>query len=174
MDFLLIFLQPHVMVGIALITVLVALRPHQRARARARAFIQQNSALAVLAESLGGKLATKASAWSPRLQRSKLEPELSLDFQRGPWHVRVTQAFNPRPHSDALLAYEHWIEIATMPVPTRKIPLEFFTLSFEDGFVHVVCQGEVPSDEIVFLVDMILEKLGRVRDVEPRDPSAVV
>ena len=86
----------------------------------------------------------------------------------------MTQAFNPRPHSDALLADEHWIEIATMPVSTRKIPPEFFTLIFEDGFAHVVCQGEVPSEEIVFLADMILEKLGQMHDAEPRDPAAVV
>ena len=61
MDFLLIFLQPHVMVGIALITVLIALRPHQRARARAcvRALAGLSTALA---ENLGGSLATEASA----------------------------------------------------------------------------------------------------------------
>lgn len=31
-----------------------------------------------------------ASAWSAKLQRHR--PNLNLDFQRGPWHVRVSEA----------------------------------------------------------------------------------
>jgi hypothetical protein len=57
---------------------------------------------------------------------------------------------------------------------TAKGRLEFFTLSFEDGFVHVVCQDRVQPDEIVFLVDMILETLDVMPDVEPRHPSATI
>lgn len=41
--------------------------------------------------------------------------------------------------------YEHWIEVATMPAPGREIRLEFFTPSFEDGFVHVLCQRRIPA-----------------------------
>ncbi|NKE61556.1 hypothetical protein FXN61_34265 [Lentzea sp. PSKA42] len=153
------------------------LRPRWRARERSKVLAEQTPALAELAESLGGSLSGEgqASAWSPRLQRSKSEAELSLDFERGPWHVRLTEACNPRPVlTDALLTYEHWIEVATVPVPPRKVRLEFFTLSLEDGFVHVVCQDRVQPDEIVFLVDMIVETLDVMPDVEPRHPSATI
>ena len=78
----------------------------------------------------------------------------------------------------------HWSRASAEPWRTRpprgrpgssgEIRLEFFTLSFEDGFVHVVCQGRIPPDDIVFLIDMILEKLDEIRDVEPRNPTAVV
>ncbi|SFR15371.1 hypothetical protein SAMN04488564_104137 [Lentzea waywayandensis] len=177
MDFLLILLQPHVVVLIAIVIVMhTVVVPRWRTRGRAKARAEQDPVLTELAKSLGGSVSGpgQASAWTPRLQRSRSEAELTLDFQRGPWHVRLTEACNPRPRSEAVLEYEHWIEVATTPVPARKIPLEFFTLSFEDGFVQVECQGRIQSDDIVFLVDMILERLDAIRDVEPRDPSAVV
>jgi hypothetical protein len=125
MDILLILLQPHVVVVIAIAVVFyTTLRPRWRARERSKVLAEQTPALTELAESLGGSLSGEgqASAWSPRLQRSKSEAELSLDFeQRGPWHVRLTEACNPRPVlTDALLTYEHWIEVATVPVPPRK------------------------------------------------------
>ncbi|PWK91091.1 hypothetical protein C8D88_1011122 [Lentzea atacamensis] len=177
MEILAILLQPHVMVVIAISVVMAALLPHRRARARSEALASRSPAMAELAKTLDGSLSgqAQAGAWSPRLQRSKPEAELSLDFRRGPWHVRVTEACNPKPRfTEALLEYEHWIEIATMPVPPRKMRLEFFSLSFEDGFVHTVCQGQVRPDELVFLVDMILETLDLMPGVEPRDPTAVV
>lgn len=176
MDFLLIVLQPHVVVVIALAVVFyTVLRPRWRAREHSKGLAEQTPALTDLAESLGGTLSGpgQASAWSPALQRSRAKAELSLDFRRGPWHVRVTEACNPKPvFTDNLLVYEHWIEAATAPVPPRKVRLEFFTLSFEDGFVHTVCQGKVQPDELVHLVDMVVETLDRMSDVEPRDPSA--
>jgi hypothetical protein len=73
-----------------------------------------------------------------------------------------------------LLAHEHWVEVATMPLPARELTFEFFELSFEDGFVHAVCGGQVRADEIEFLVGMIIETLDRMPGVEPRDPTAVL
>ncbi|GGU74114.1 hypothetical protein [Lentzea flava] len=172
-----ILLQPHVMVLIAIVVVFYALLPERRARARAKAIAEQSPALTELAAELGGTLSGPgmAAAWSPRLQHSKYRAELTLDFQRGPWHVHVTEACNPRPvMSDNVVLHQHWIEVATMPLPKRTVKLEFFELSFEDGFVHVVGQGQVRSDELVFLVDMILETLDLMPGVEPRDPTAVV
>lgn len=80
---------------------------------------------------------------------------------------------------DALLpnnqmSFEHWIEVATISLPRRRVPLEFFTLYFEDGFVRVECDGQIRPDELEFLVDMILETLDLMPGVEPRDPTAVV
>ncbi|MEV6244229.1 hypothetical protein [Lentzea sp. NPDC051838] len=177
MDFLLILLQPHVVVVIALAVVFIALRPQFRADARKKAVAEQSPALNELAAHLGGDLSGpgEAAAWSPRLQRSKPEAELSLTFPRGPWHVRVTEACNPTPRlSNNLVEHEHWIEVATTPLPTRELKFEFFDLSFEDGFVHTKCQGQIRPDELVFLVDMIVETLDRMPGVEPRDPTAVL
>jgi hypothetical protein len=178
MEFLLmLLLQPHVVVFIAIAVVFYALLPERRARARAKAIAEQSPAMTELAANLGGTLSgpDKAAAWSPRLQRSNYEAELTLDFQHGPWHVRVTEACNPKPRmSDNIVVHRHWIEVATMPLPKWTVRLEFFELSFEDGYVHVVGQGQVRSDELVFLVDMILETLELMPGVEPRDPTAVV
>jgi hypothetical protein len=176
-DFLLILLQPHVVVFIAAAVVFFALLPQRRARARSEAVAAQSPRLTELASKLGGSLSApgEAAAWSPRLQRSKLEAELTLAFQRGPWHVRVTEACNPKPRlSDNLLEYEHWIEVATLPLPPHEVRLEFFWLSFADGFVRSVCGGQIRPDELEFLVDMILETLDLMPGVEPRDPTAVV
>ena len=177
MGILAILLQPHVVVFIAFFVVFLALLPQRRARARAKALAAQTPALTELASKLDGSLSGpgEAAAWSPRLQRSKPQAELSLDFRRGPWHVRVTEACTERTGtSDALLLHEHWIEVATMPLPKRSMRFEFFSLSFEDGFVRTVCQGQIRPDEVVFLVDMILETLDLIAGVEPRDPSAIV
>lgn len=176
MDFLLILLQPHVVVFIAIAVVFYALLPQRRARARARALAAQSPALTELASKLGGTLSGpgEAAAWTPRLQRSKYKAELTLAFQRGPWHVRLTEACNPKATSEALISHQHWIEVATIPLPQRETRLEFFELSFEDGFVHTVCQGQIQVDEIEFLIGMILETLDLMPGVEPRDPTAVV
>lgn len=167
-----------IVVAVAVITFLV-LRGPKQATARTKAAAKHTTALTPLAESLGGKLIGpgEANAWSPALQRAQHKPGLSLEFQRGPWHVRVTEASYAR---DALLpnenrmSFEHWIEVATIPSPRRRVPLEFFTLYFEDGFARVECDGEIRPDELVFLVDMILETLDLMPGVEPRDPTAVL
>jgi len=162
MEFLLILLQPYVVIMV----VMLALLPQRRARVRA----EQTPDLAELASKLGGCVSGlgQAVAWTPRLRRSELQAELSLTFRRGPWHVRVTEA------ADDSAVREHWIEVATMPVPPRKVRQEFLELSFEDGFVHVVDDGPIRPDELVVVVDMILETLDGTFGVAPRDPSAVV
>lgn len=140
---------------------------------RAKAVADQTPHLTALAESLGGDLLIGtgvASAWSPKLRR----PSLTLAFQRGPWHVRVSETSYAQ--GSALggrnVAFEHWIEVATVPLPRRRAPLEFFTLYFEDGFARVETTGQIQTDELVFLVDMILETLDLMPGVEPRDPAA--
>ncbi|WP_112262636.1 hypothetical protein [Lentzea terrae] len=166
-----------IVVAVAVITALVLRGPRQ-AKARTQAAASRTPSLMPLAESLGGKLAGpgEASAWSRALQRAQHKPGLSLEFHRGPWHVRVTEAsYAP----DALLpnnqmSFEHWIEVATIPLPRRRVPLEFFTLYFEDGFARVECDGQIRPDELEFLVDMILETLDLMPGVEPRDPTTVI
>jgi hypothetical protein len=172
LDILGILLLPHVVVVIAIWVVMAALLPKRRARARAKAVADQTPPLTELASKLGGSLSVPGEAWTPRLQRSKPQADLTLEFRRGPWPVRVTEACNPKPlFSGNLIEHEHWIEIATIPLPTRKMRFEFFSLSFEDGVVHAVCQGPIQPDELVFLVDLIVETLDRIPGVEPRDPA---
>ena len=166
-----------IVVAVAVITVLV-LRGPRLAKARVQAAVERVPSLTPLAESLGGKVIGpgEAGAWSPALQRAPYQPDLTLEFQRGPWHVRVTEASAAR-NADALLndgqvPFEHWIEVATIHLAQRRVPLEFFTLYFEDGFARTEWSGLIRSDELVFLVDMILETLDLMPGVEPRDPAA--
>lgn len=139
---------------------------------RERSLTQQTPALTALAERLGGTL-TGSGVWSPKLRARKPRPELTLEFRRGPWHVRVTEvSIESGPLSgSAIMQHEHWIEVATAPVPRRVVPHEFFRLTFEDGFVYTECQGQVDPDGLVFAVDVILETLDRLPGVEPRDPA---
>jgi hypothetical protein len=161
---------------VALIIGFFVVRPRWFAHERERALTQQTPALTALADSLGGSVTGPdgAGPWSPKLQARKPRPELTLDFRRGPWHVRVTEvSIESGPLSGtAILQHEHWIEVATVPVPRRVVPHEFFPLTFEDGFVYTECQGQVDPDGLVFAVDVILETLDRVPGVEPRDPAA--
>lgn len=161
-------------IGIAGLIIGTVLAKRWQTAERETSVVEQTPVLTELAERLGGTVIgpDDASAWSAKLQRHR--PNLNLDFQRGPWHVRVSEVFIAREPllSDNLVAFEHWIEVATAPVPTRRVPLEFFTLYFEDGFVRVECEGQIRPDEIVFLVDMILETLDLMPGVEPRNPAA--
>jgi hypothetical protein len=154
------------------ITVGAVLSHHQSAGRRAYALADQTPALTALADTLGGELLgpCAANTWSPKLRR----PELTLAFQRGPWHVRVSETSRAQGSGllDSNVAFEHWIEVATVSLPRRRVPLEFFTLYFEDGFARAEYSGQIQCDEIVFLVDMILETLDLMPGVEPRDPVA--
>jgi hypothetical protein len=165
-EFLLMRLQPYVVIFVVIMVVMLALLPQRRGSALA----ERTPDLAELASKLGGRVSGlgQAVAWTPRLQRSELQAELSLTFRRGPWHVRVTEA------ADDSAVREHWIEVATMPVPPGKVRKEFLELSFEDGFVHVVGEGPVRPEELVVVVDLILETLDGTFGVAPRNPSAVV
>jgi len=163
-----------IIVAVTVITLLVLRGPRQ-AKARAKAAAEHTPSLTPLAESLHGKVLGPgtASAWSPTLQRTLHKPVLTLEFQRGPWHVRVTEASRSQGAllGDGRTLFEHWIEVATIPLPRRRVPLEFFTLYFEDGFVHTESSGPIRPDELVFGVDMILETLDLMPGVEPRDPA---
>ncbi|WP_086662498.1 hypothetical protein [Lentzea kentuckyensis] len=96
----------------------------------------QIAALTPLAQSLGGKVLgpDEAAMWTAELCkpfrnefsiafRSKRQFDLSLDFQRGPWHVRVTEAsirYDARGFGVRWL-HEHRIEIATAALAPLKV-----------------------------------------------------
>ncbi|WP_143086888.1 hypothetical protein [Lentzea flaviverrucosa] len=106
------------------------LRSHGKARD------EQIAALTPLAQRLGGKLLgpDEASMWTAELCkpfrnefsiafRSKRQYDLSLDFQRGPWHVRVTEAsirYDSRGFGVRWLQ-QHRIEIATARLAPLKV-----------------------------------------------------
>ncbi|MDT7785240.1 MAG: hypothetical protein QOF58_3659 [Pseudonocardiales bacterium] len=166
-----------IIVAVTVITALV-LRDPQRAKARAKAADAHIPSLTPLAESLDGKVLGpgEASAWSPALQRALHKPGLTLEFQCGPWRVRVTEASLVRGplFGAGQVFFEQWIEVATIPLAQRRVRLEFFTLDFEDGFVHTESSGPIRPDELLFGVDMILETLDLIPGVEPRNPAAAL
>ncbi|WP_434448001.1 hypothetical protein [Lentzea sp. E54] len=111
---------------------------------------KQRVELTPLATSLGGTVIGPegAAAWSAvleaplsndvddfkekLLQRSKPRFDLALDFQRGPWHVRVSQASMRQQNSngvDRLL--EHRIEVATSLLAPMRIA-RHVDVSFRD------------------------------------------
>ncbi|SDG96929.1 hypothetical protein SAMN05216553_1145 [Lentzea fradiae] len=107
---------------------------HFRSHAKRRE--AQLAALAPLAQRLGGRLLgpDEAAMWTDELCkpfttefsiafRSKRQFDLSLDFQRGPWHVRVTEAsvrYDSRGYGVRWLQ-EHRIEIATARLAPLKM-----------------------------------------------------
>ncbi|MFI6101983.1 hypothetical protein ACIA8G_41075 [Lentzea sp. NPDC051213] len=165
-----------VIVIATVVIVAYVLRTRALSARRSKVVAEQIPALTALAESLDGEVIGPdgASPWSPKLQRAAHQPGATLGFRRGPWHVRVTEASqvtDPVLSDSGQIWFEHWIEVATVLLPQRRIPLEFFTLYFEDGFVHTECQGKIQPDELVFLVDMIVETLELMPGVEPRNPA---
>lgn len=96
----------------------------------------QIAALTPLAQRLGGKVLgpEEAAMWTAELRkpfenefsiafRSKRQFDLSLDFQRGPWHVRVTEA-SVRYDTRGLgvrWIQEHRIEITTARLAPLKV-----------------------------------------------------
>jgi len=110
----------------------VVVRRWWQMRRNRKADGEQALVLAPLAADLGGEVvgADRATAWSADLrgplanhldgvvdkllQRSIPKFDLALDFQRGPWHVRVSQASMRQQNSNGVSRLiEHRFEVAT-------------------------------------------------------------
>ncbi|MEU7481300.1 hypothetical protein AB0A63_35360 [Lentzea sp. NPDC042327] len=111
-----------------------------RMRKNRKADDRQRDALVPLADSLGGTVvgSEAAAAWSAKLlgplenhaddltdklmQRSRPRFDLALDFQCGPWHVRVSQAsMRQQTGNGVRRLQEHRIEVATSLLAPMKI-----------------------------------------------------
>ncbi len=120
----------------AVAIVFLAGRRWWQLRSHAKGREAQIAALTPLAQRLGGKVLgpDEASMWTAELRkpfrnefaiafRSKRRFDLSLDFQRGPWHVRVTEAsvrYDARGFGVRWMQ-EHRIEIATARLAPLKM-----------------------------------------------------
>jgi hypothetical protein len=118
----------------------VAVRRWWQIRRNRKSDDEQAVALAPLAAELGGEVlrADRATAWSADvqgplahhvngfvdklLQRSKPGFDLAMDFQRGSWHVRVSQASMRQQNSNGVgRLVEHRFEVATVRVAPMRL-----------------------------------------------------
>jgi hypothetical protein len=118
----------------------VAVRRWWQQRRHRKADGEQALALTPLANSLGGEVvgADGATAWSAELrgplanhvdgfvdkllQRSAPRFDLALDFQRGAWHVRVSQASMRQQNSNGVgRLLEHRVEVATVRLAPMRL-----------------------------------------------------
>ncbi|MBP2334991.1 hypothetical protein JOF41_001169 [Saccharothrix coeruleofusca] len=191
-------LAPFVAICLALIG-LVYWWGWRRDRAEEREHV---NALAALADSLGGKSVvgrSESRAWSADLlppMKTATEGffgwlgtirqprfETAVDFQRGEWSVRVSEA-SVKQHvvtAGATISYEHRIEVATSPLPATRIckrvyPESRRTWLFKN--VQVVGPaGEPPltaeRDQQQWLRVVLPEALDREFTVFSTDPATV-
>jgi hypothetical protein len=124
--------------------------------------------LAALAARLGGAVTgpAEASAWSARLAPplkgdsqglvnrlstvAKPVFKTALDFRRGPWRVRVSEASMKKSVSNGTSTfYEHRIDVATADLPplkiSRRLATDFLGRSLAAN--HVLAQGGAPVRE---------------------------
>ncbi|MEU3651098.1 hypothetical protein AB0E59_47615 [Lentzea sp. NPDC034063] len=129
-------LNPLVLTALAVMIVFMVGRRRLQFRSHGKARDEQIAALTPLAQRLGGKVLgpDEATMWTAELCkpfwnefsiafRSKRQFDLSLDFQRGQWHVRVTEAsirYDSRGFGVRWLQ-EHRIEIATARLAPLKL-----------------------------------------------------
>lgn len=129
-------LHPFVLTSLVGMILFMVVRRWLQFRSHGKARDEQIAALTPLAQRLGGKLLgpDEASMWTAELCkpfwnefsiafRSKRQYDLSLDFQRGPWHVRVTEAsirYDSRGFGVRWLQ-QHRIEIATARLAPLKV-----------------------------------------------------
>ncbi|SFR15352.1 hypothetical protein SAMN04488564_104133 [Lentzea waywayandensis] len=129
-------LSPLVLTAFAVMIVFMVVRRWLQFRNHAKARDAQIAALTPLAQRLGGNVLgpDEAGMWTAELRkpfenefsialRSKRQFDLSLDFQRGQWHVRVTEA-SVRYDNRGLgvrWMHEHRIEIATARLAPLKV-----------------------------------------------------
>jgi hypothetical protein len=129
-------LRPYVLTFIGLAIVFLVVRRWLQFRNHAKARDAQIAALTPMAQRLGGKVLgpDEAGMWTADLWkpfenefsvalRSKRQFDLSLDFQRGHWHVRVTEAsvrYDNRGFG-VHWKHEHRIEIATARLAPFKV-----------------------------------------------------
>ena len=142
-----VLIKPWFLIWISCVIAFYAIRRWWQIRKHARARTEQIARLTPLATELGGTVTgpEAATAWSAELQppmervlsgmsridqRSIPRFDLALDFQRGPWHVRVSEASVRKAltGSDAVqYEQEHRIEVATARLAPMKIlrPVRF-------------------------------------------------
>ncbi|MDX8036884.1 hypothetical protein SK803_42380 [Lentzea sp. BCCO 10_0856] len=129
-------LDPLVLTGLSGMIVFLVVRRWLQFRSHRKGRDAQIAALTPLAQRLGGQVLGpgEAAMWTAEFCkpfwnefaiafRSKRQFDLSLDFQRGPWHVRVTEA-SIRYDSRGLgvrWLQEHRIEIATARLAPLKV-----------------------------------------------------
>ncbi|MFD4644236.1 hypothetical protein ACFWN2_43480 [Lentzea sp. NPDC058436] len=129
-------LHPFVLTSLSAMIVFMVARRWLQFRNHGKARDEQIAALTPLAQRLGGKVfgPGEAAMWTGELRkpfenefsiafRSKRQFDLSMDFQRGPWHVRVTEAsirYDSRGFGVRWLQ-EHRIEIATARLAPLKV-----------------------------------------------------
>jgi hypothetical protein len=129
-------LNPLVLTSFTAMIVFMAVRRRLHFRGHVKRREAQIAALIPLAQRLGGKVLgpEEAAMWTAELRkpfvnefavafRSKRQFDLSLDFQRGQWHVRVTEAsvrYDTRGFGVGW-KQEHRIEIATARLAPLKV-----------------------------------------------------
>lgn len=129
-------LTPYVLIWLACAIAFLVVRRLLQFRSHGKARDAKIAALTPLAQRLGGRVLGpgEASMWTAELRkpfvnefavalRSKPQFDLSLDFQRGPWHVRVTDAsvrYDTRGYG-VNWRHEHRVEIATARLAPLKV-----------------------------------------------------
>jgi hypothetical protein len=131
-----VVLTPYFLAWTAAAIVFLVVRRWWHFRGHAKRREAQIAALTPLAQRIGGRVLgpDEAAMWTAELckpfwnefsvaLRSKRQFDLSLDFRRGPWHVRVTEAsvrYDVRGFGVRWLQ-EHRIEIATARLAPLKV-----------------------------------------------------
>lgn len=131
-----VVLTPYFLAWTAAAIAFLVVRRRLHFRGHAKRRDAQIAALTPLAQRLGGKVLGpgEAAMWTAELRqpfvnefsiafRSKRQFDLSLDFQRGQWHVRVTEAsvrYDTRGFGVGW-KQEHRIEIATARLAPLKV-----------------------------------------------------
>ncbi|MEU7530381.1 hypothetical protein AB0A74_31955 [Saccharothrix sp. NPDC042600] len=135
-------LNPWGLTGLAIVVVFLVVRRWFHLRAHDNARAARVAALTPPAVELGGRVTGPdgATAWSAGLRgpmadeatgvpgrlfpRSRPGFDLAMDFRRGPWHVRVTEASVRTAvvaGAGARWDREHRIEVATTALPAMKL-----------------------------------------------------
>lgn len=154
----------------------------------------QAEALAALAARLGGAVAAPPAApWSADLSPpfrtntqglvnrvltvSRPRFETTLDFRRGPWAVRVSEASMKRSVSNGTRTfYEHRIEVATGQLAPMKISRRWAAdfLGRPLGPDHLLAQGGEPVREAPMTVAQRQEEWLQARLPAPADTEFAV
>jgi hypothetical protein len=137
-----VFLQPYFLIVYGLVVVFLVVRRWLQIRNHEKARGEQILALTPLVSGLGGTVTgpEAATSWSAEVQpllanhvdgafnklfqRSKVRVDLTLDFQRGPWHVRVVEASVRMAvigGRGVRYEQEHRIEVSTVLTPPMRV-----------------------------------------------------
>ncbi|MFD7656488.1 hypothetical protein ACFV4N_21165 [Actinosynnema sp. NPDC059797] len=178
---------------IAIILALVGLLGWSMWRKERKAQREHADALAALADALGGKVVgpTEARAWSADLlppMKNDTEGffgwlgtvrrprfETALDFRRGNWSVRVSEASMKQATStSAAVFYEHRIEVATSPLPAVKICRRLHEGFMGRPLTPAQAQAVGPAGEAPLTVTREQRQWSRVALPQPADHEFTV